>query len=164
VPKEIERKFLVANDGWRREADRGRKLRQAYLAETDRAAIRVRIIDDAAAVITIKSARSGLSRQEFEYPVPLSDAKELAELRQGSELQKTRFQAPYAGRMWEVDVYGGDNAGLIIAEIELKRETETVALPPWIGREVTGEQRYYAAKLARHPFRSWGDADTGEGG
>jgi adenylate cyclase len=164
VPQEIERKFLVANDGWRREADGGRKLRQAYLAETERAAIRVRIIDDSAAFITIKSARTGLSRPEFEYSVPLSDARELAELRRGSELQKTRFRALAAGRCWEIDVYDGDNAGLVLAEVELESEDASVEIPSWVGQEVTGEQRYYAAKLAAHPFRSWGDNKAGRSG
>lgn len=162
MPQEIERKFLVANDGWRTLADQGRALRQAYLAETNRAAIRVRIIDDKAAVITIKSANPGLSRAEFEYPVPLADAEALAELRQGSMLEKRRFRAPHAGRTWEVDVYAGDNAGLVIAEIELESETAGVAFPPWLGREVTGEARYYAARLATRPFRSW--AETAGGG
>jgi adenylate cyclase len=124
----------------------------------------VRIIDDAAAVITIKSARSGLSRQEFEYSVPLPEAEELAELRQGSELRKTRFRAWYAGRCWEIDTYDGDNAGLVLAEVELESETDTVEIPPWVGREVTGEQRYYAAKLTVHPFRAWSATETGEGG
>jgi adenylate cyclase len=163
VPHEIERKFLVANDGWRRGADRGRELRQAYLAETDRASIRVRIVDDSNALITIKGARAGLSRQEFEYPLPLEDARALSELRQGSVVEKTRFLAPHAGRIWEVDVYSGDNAGLVIAEIELESETAAVELPPWIGREVTSEARYYAARLAARPFRSWSDAETREG-
>jgi adenylate cyclase len=159
VPREIERKFLVANDGWRVGADRGRSFRQAYLAETDRAAIRVRISDGKDAVVTIKSARAGLSRSEFEYAVPVADAEAMTELRQGSVLQKTRFRAPHAGRTWEVDVYDGENAGLVIAEIEIESETATVDLPPWLGREVTGERRFYAAQLAQHPFRSWGEAE-----
>jgi adenylate cyclase len=163
VPQEIERKFLVANDGWRANADRGRQFRQAYLAETDRAAIRVRIIDGASAVFTIKSAKSGLSREEFEYPLPLADAEDLTELRQGSVLQKTRFHAPHAGRTWEVDVYSGDNAGLVIAEIELDSEDAAVELPPWIGREITGEARYYASRLSARPFTSWDDAERSEG-
>ncbi len=155
VPQEIERKFLVANDGWRAGADQGRRFRQAYLAETDRAVVRVRITDDAHAVITVKSANPGLSRVEFEYPLPLADAEALAELRQGTVLQKTRFHAPHRGRTWEVDVYGGDNEGLVIAEIELESETEQVELPPWLGREVTGEARYYASRLSTLPYRSW---------
>ena len=87
--------------------------------------------------------------------MPLADAEALTELRQGSVLQKTRFRAPHGGRTWEVDVYAGDNAGLVIAEIELESEAAAVKLPPWFGREVTGEARYYAARLAEQPFRSW---------
>jgi adenylate cyclase len=163
VPQEIERKFLVANDAWRATADRGRRFAQAYLAETDRAAIRVRIIDGTSAVFTIKAAKSGLSRQEFEYPLPLADAEALTELRQGSVLQKTRFRTPHAGHTWEVDVYSGDNDGLVIAEIELDSEDATVELPSWVGREVTGEVRYYASRLSARPFRSWDSAESSEG-
>ena len=159
MPHEIERKFLVANDGWRGGADRDKRLRQAYLAQTDRASIRVRIGDDTTAVLTIKSAVPGLSRLEFEYPVPAADAEVLTTLRQGIELAKTRYHVPFAGRTWEVDVYSGENEGLVIAEIELENEAARLELPPWVGREVTGEARYYAARLADHPFRSWAGAD-----
>jgi adenylate cyclase len=155
VSREIERKFLVANNDWRILADNGRRLRQAYLADTDRAAVRVRIINDDRAVLTIKSAEAGLSRQEFEYALPKADAEALIELRQGSILDKTRFHLRHSGHIWEVDVYGGDNAGLVIAEIELASEDAAIELPPWLGDEVTGERRYYAARLAVRPFRSW---------
>ena len=154
MPREIERKFLVANDGWRVHADAGRRLRQAYLAETGRAVVRARL-EGTGAVLTIKSAEPGLSRQEFEYPVPVSDAEALIELRQGSVLEKTRFHVPHAGRRWEVDVYEGDNTGLTIAEIELESEAAAVDLPAWIGREVTGERRFYASALAERPYSSW---------
>jgi len=164
VPREIERKFLVANDAWRAAADRGERLRQAYLAETERAAVRVRIIDDDRAVLTIKSAEAGLSRQEFEYALPAADAEGLIELRQGSILDKTRFHVRHAGCTWEVDVYAGENSGLVIAEIELASEDASVELPPWLGDEVTGDRRYYAARLAVRPFRSWPEAaERGEG-
>lgn len=159
MPQEIERKFLVAGEGWRAEAESERRLRQAYLADTGRAAIRVRIEDKACAFLTVKSAAAGMTRQEFEYPLPLADAEALFDLRQGSTVEKTRFHVPYAGRRWEVDVYAGDNAGLVVAEIELESEAAAVELPPWLGREVTGEQRYYASALARHPVRSWPSAD-----
>lgn len=159
MPTEIERKFIVANDGWRGGADGGREFRQAYLAQTDHASIRVRIIDGKEAVITIKSAEPGLSRSEFEYPVPLADAEALAQLRQGDELAKTRFRTPYAGRTWEVDVYSGDNSGLVLAEIELENSDANVGLPSWLGREVTGDRLYYAASLSRHPFRLWTSAE-----
>jgi adenylate cyclase len=155
VPQEIERKFIVASDDWRAVAKPGLRLRQAYLAETDRVAIRVRIEDGERALLTIKSAKAGLTRSEFEYEVPIADALELAELRHGSVLEKDRFRVPHAGRDWEVDVYAGVNEGLAIAEIELAGESDPVALPLWVGREVTGEARYYAARLATHPFRAW---------
>jgi adenylate cyclase len=160
VAQEIERKFLVANDGWRAGADQGRRLRQAYLAVTERAAIRVRIEDDIDAVLTVKSANPGLTRVEFEYPLPLRDAETLATLREGAVLQKTRFVVPHGGRDWEVDVYAGDNHGLVIAEIETETETADVELPPWVGEEVTGEARYYAARLAMQPYRSWAPASA----
>ena len=155
MPQEIERKFLVAGDAWRSEADGGRRLRQAYLAETERAVVRVRIDGGVRAVLTIKSAAPGLSRQEFEYGLPLDDAEALIALSQGSVLEKTRYEVPYCGRRWEVDVYAGDNDGLVVAEIELESEAALVELPPWLGQEVTGDARYYASRLARTPFRSW---------
>lgn len=159
MPQEIERKFLVADDAWRAAADSGRRLRQAYLADTGRAAVRIRIEDDSRAFLTIKSATSGMTRQEFEYPLPLGDAEALLDLRQGSIVEKARFHVPHAGRRWEVDVYAGDNEGLIVAEVELESETAAAVLPAWLGREVTGEKRYYASALALHPFGSWPPSD-----
>jgi adenylate cyclase len=164
VLQEIERKFLVASDAWRRGADQGRRFRQAYLAETDRAVVRVRIEDDARGFLTVKSAKAGLSRAEIECPLKLTEAETLIELRQGSVLRKTRFHTAHAGRIWEVDVYCGENAGLVTAEIELASEEETVELPPWLGQEVTGTARYYAARLARHPYASWSEAERRQSG
>jgi adenylate cyclase len=155
MAREIERKFLVKDDDWRAGADSGRRLRQAYLADTERAAVRVRIEENRRGWLTIKSAEAGLSRQEFEYPLPVSDAEELLELRTGSVLDKTRFRVPHAGRTWEIDVYSGENAGLVLAEIELEEEGAHIDLPAWAGAEVTGEARYYAARLAHEPFASW---------
>jgi len=163
VPREIERKFLVADDSWREGADAGRRLRQAYLAETERAAIRVRIEDGARAVLTIKSAEPGLSRAEFEYSIPVADAEALTELRQGSTLDKTRHRTLHCGCVWEIDVYAGENEGLTVAEIELGSESESIDLPAWLGQEVTDSPRYYAAKLAQHPFRDWTDAERARG-
>ena len=153
MPKEIERKFLVASDDWRANADSGRELVQAYLAETDQAVVRIRIAAGAEAFLTIKSAAPGMLRDEFEYPIPVADAEKLIALRRGSILAKTRFRVRHAGRVWEVDVYSGDNEGLVIAEIELESEAAAIDLPPWVGREVTGEARYYASRLSREPFR-----------
>ena len=161
MPQEIERKFLVATDGWRQRANAGRRLRQAYIAETERAVVRVRVEEPARGWLTIKSADSGLSRQEFEYPVPVSDAEALMALRIGSVLDKTRFHVPHAGCRWEVDVYAGENEGLTIAEIELESESAEVVMPPWIGAEVTGDPRYYAVRLAHEPFRSWAASRQG---
>ena len=163
MPHEIERKFLVVGDGWREGADRGEELRQAYLAETDRVSVRVRIIDDASAVITVKSAQPRLARKEYEYAIPVRDALAMADLRRGSLLQKTRFRSVHAGRTWEIDVYSGENMGLVIAEVELESENEAVDLPRWVGREVTGEERYYASRLAVRPFSGWSESASGGG-
>ena len=157
MPLEIERKFLVENDSWRGRADAGRQLRQAYLAETERVVVRVRREGDARALLTIKSAVPGLTRLEFEYPIPPADADALSELRHGVVLEKTRYLVPDAGRVWEVDVYAGDNEGLVIAEIELASEAAEIERPAWLGREVTGDARYYASRLAKTPFRLWGE-------
>lgn len=156
MPVEIERKFLVENDSWRGHADRGRRLMQAYLAETDRAVVRVRIEDGTRAVMTVKSAVAGLTRQEFEYSIPPEDAQALAALRQGAVLDKTRFLVPHAGRQWELDLYAGENLGLVLAEIELESEAADFDHPPWLGAEVTGDARYYASRLSRNPFSAWG--------
>jgi adenylate cyclase len=165
MPQEIERKFLVADSSWRGQADAGRRLRQAYLAETDKLVVRARVVDGGEALLTIKSAESGLSRQEYEYSIPLVDGEALMALRQGSVLEKTRYHVTHAGRGWEVDVYHGENAGLVLAEIEIESEAATVDQPPWLGREVTGDARYYAARLAQHPFGAWQTDDaSGERG
>jgi len=94
----------------------------------------------------------------------LADAEALTKLRQGSELSKTRFRAFFAGRTWEVDVYSGENAGLVVAEIELEKGEAAVKLPPWLGREVTGERRFYAAQLSQRPYRSWPSTERQGGG
>jgi len=160
---EIERKFLVANDAWRAGADAGHRLRQAYLAETGQVAIRVRVVDGSSAVLTIKSAAPGVSREEYEYPIPPSDADALIELGGGSVLDKTRFRVPHGGRTWEVDVYSGENESLVVAEVEIEDAAARVEPPPWVGREVTDDPRYYAASLAKRPYRLWSDPDVRRG-
>jgi adenylate cyclase len=132
---------------------------QAYLAETERAVVRVRIEDGARAALTVKSAMPGLTRQEFEYPIPPEDAEALAALRTGAALEKIRFLVTDGGRTWEIDVYAGENAGLVIAELELESEAAAFEQPAWLGREVTGDARYYASRLACRPFRSWGERE-----
>ena len=148
MAEEIERKFVVKNDGWRAAATGSRHLRQAYLARTEALVARVRLIDDAEAVITIKSAGTALSRQEFEYPIPVADALALMKLSVGRPISKRRHIVPADPGGWEIDVFEGEHAGLILAEIELPHEDADFARPDWLGEEVTGEPRYYNATLA----------------
>ena len=146
--QEIERKFLVADDGWRADVERSVAVTQGYLALTDRAVIRVRIVDDATATLTIKSAASGAVRDEFEYAIPLDDARALLALHLGRLIEKRRHIVRIAGARWEIDVFAGDHQGLVLAEIELADAASPIDPPPWLGREVTGEARYYNARLA----------------
>lgn len=119
MPIEIERKFLIASEAWRTEVANHSGIRQAYLAVTDTAAVRVRIVD-AAAFLTIKSAGPAISREEFEYSIPLGDAEALLALRTGRLIEKRRYIVPHGTLRWEIDVFSGDLAGLVIAEIELR--------------------------------------------
>ena len=152
---EIERKYLVRNDDWRARAHREVRYLQGYLATTRHCSVRVRVGGDTA-FLNVKGATVGASRLEFEYTVPVEDAEVmLRELCAGRVVEKTRYFVPHGGREWEVDVFEGDNAGLVVAEIALDDEAETVALPDWAGEEVTGDVRYYNSHLAVTPFREW---------
>lgn len=144
---EIERKFLVTGDGWRSAVTSHVDIRQAYLAVTDANTVRVRIYGGMA-FLTIKSAGAGLSRQEFEFPIPVADAEALLALRRGRVIEKRRHVVPAGALQWEIDVFAGDFAGLVIAEIELPHETADIARPGWLGAEVTGDARYGNAQLA----------------
>jgi len=155
VAFEIERKFLVANDDWRGLATRTLHIRQAYLASSDKASIRVRIVDDSKATLTIKSRGADLKRLELTYDIPVLEAEALLALRQGSLIDKHRSVVPHGGLNWEIDQFNGENAGLVVAEIELHSETQSVALPAWIGREVTGHRRYYNSALSQQPYPTW---------
>jgi adenylate cyclase len=152
---EIERKFLVRGEEWRKHATARSFLRQSYLASGDRSSTRVRIANDADATVTIKSKRAQLRRVEVEYAVSVPDAEALMALRHSGLIEKTRFTVPWEGSSWEVDVFSGDNSGLVIAEIELCHEHETFHRPPWVGQEVTGHAHYYNGSLARRPFCQW---------
>ncbi len=144
--REIERKFLL-NDTAFLTGLRGERLAQGYLATTARATVRVRT-GDGRAWLTVKGRTEGFSRHELEYEIPLAHAELcLAELCTGAVIDKTRFRVPYAGKVWEVDVFHGDNDGLVVAEIELLREDEPFECPPWLGAEVSGDPRYYNANL-----------------
>jgi adenylate cyclase len=152
---EIEHKFLLKNDEWRETADTGTRFRQGYLIGAERASVRVRI-EGEGANINIKSATLGIRRQEYEYPIPLEDALELLDtLCEQPQIEKTRYRVPYGEHIWEVDVFAGDNEGLIVAEVELGAENEVFAMPPWAGKEVSEDTRYYNVCLVKHPFSEW---------
>jgi adenylate cyclase len=154
MPAEIERKFLVAGDGWNAAAKGSSVIRQAYLAATDKTSVRARIKDETEAFLTIKSAESGHSRREYEYPIPVADARELMALRIGRLIEKRRYIVPAGALRWEIDVFSGDHQGLIIAEIELPDADASFERPDWLGKEVTGDLRYYNVSLALNGTRS----------
>ena len=158
---EIERKFLLASDGWRAQASRSVRMAQGYLNDADavttgrqHVSVRVRIAGDVAH-LNIKSREAGPSRQEFEYPIPLHEAEALLALCVGGRIEKQRHYVTHAGHLWEIDVFDGDNAGLMVAEIELASEDEVFARPDWLGSEVTDQNRYYNLMLAERPFSHW---------
>jgi adenylate cyclase len=140
---------------WQRFVNDRTSIRQAYLASSDKASIRVRIEEESAATLTVKSRPHQLRRLELEYPIPVLEAEALMRLRRGSVIEKTRHVVPCGELSWEVDVFVGENAGLTIAEIELRDEHQRIELPNWIGAEVTGQLPYYNSSLAERPFSSW---------
>jgi adenylate cyclase len=152
---EIERKFLVRNGSWRARADAGTRFRQGYFTTPRRASIRVRI-EGEHANINIKSAELGVRRLEFEYPVPLEEAEQMLEqLCEQPQVEKTRYHVQHAGQTWEIDVFEGDNTGLVVAEIELESEDAEFARPDWLGEEVSDDPRYYNVSLVTHPYKDW---------
>jgi adenylate cyclase len=156
---EIERKFLVRDNDWRQLATKYCDIRQAYLTIGGKASVRVRIRDDGTATLTMKSRPAELRRLELEYPIPILEAEALMPLRQGSVVEKVRYRIPWGDLAWEIDVFSGENEGLVIAEIELADEQQHVELPSWIGEEVTGNAQYYNSFLVQHPFCSWSEPD-----
>ena len=158
MAKEIERKFLVASDGWRENARAGKSFRQAIIFSQGNRTLRVRAIDRKKARLTIKIGINGISRHEFEFDVPMKDAEELLALANGHMITKTRYEVKHARHVWEVDVYGGELEGLVVAEVEMKSEKESPALPDWVGREVTGDARYSNQALAEGSLpENWRD-------
>ena len=154
MAKEIERKFLVKPRDFDAMA-KGVEIRQGYLASSPTHSVRVRTYGDKA-FVTIKGATKGSSRDEYEYEIPPSDAREILDhLCEVKPIDKVRYRIPFNGHTWEVDRFLGDNEGLLVAEVELKSENESVETPDWIDREVTGDPRYYNSNLSRHPFRTW---------
>lgn len=160
MPIEIERKFLLAGDGWRQQVSRSRVMRQGYLGNTaGKASVRVRL-DGAEARLNIKAAVVGAARAEYDYPIPVEDAEEILAALCVGRVEKTRHYVEHDGYTWEIDEFDGDNAGLIVAELELKDAAEAFSRPQWLGGEVTDQQRYYNHALALHPYRHWNDAGS----
>ncbi len=152
---EIERKFLLIGDAWRENA-RGTLLRQGYISTQPGRTVRVRTANSQG-YLTLKGKTTGISRCEFEYPIPLDDANMLLDqLCEQPILEKIRYLVDYKGFIWEVDEFLGDNAGLLIAEIELEAENQSFAKPEWLGEEVSGDRRYFNSSLSRYPFLRWG--------
>ncbi|MCM2475873.1 CYTH domain-containing protein [Rhizobium sp. CG5] len=151
MAKEIERKFLVLSDDWRPLATSSTPMRQAYIASMDDRSVRVRTRNGTSAMLTIKIGQNLRVRDEFEYPVPLADAQELMTLAIGRVIEKTRHTVEHGGFIWEVDVFEGVYEGLIIAEVEMRSETDDPALPAWLGAEITGDRRYSNQSLAIEP-------------
>jgi CYTH domain-containing protein len=150
---EIERKFLVATDGWRG-GDPGVPYRQGYLCTDPDRVVRVRTMGDRAA-LTVKGRAHGPVRAEFEYEIPVAEARELLAMCGLPPLEKTRYRVPHGAATWEVDVYHGANEGLVVAEIELESADQPFDRPDWVGREVTDDSRYSNSNLAARPYATW---------
>jgi len=149
---EIERKFLVRGDAWKQ--GEVQRLSQGYLNKEKSRTVRVRITDEQA-FLTIKGKTAGLTRSEFEYPIPIADAEEMLLLCGDATLQKNRYVLPVGDLIWEIDEFLGANQGLVVAEVELISETQHVELPDWVGQEVSGDARYYNSSLVQLPYSRW---------
>ena len=152
---EIERKFLLNDNSWKEFAGEGTKYSQGYLVGSKQASVRVRIQGDKA-FLNVKSATIDITRQEFEYEVPLADAQEMLEtLCEKPLISKTRYHLNHENHVWEIDVFDGENNGLVVAEIELADKNEVFSKPTWLGEEVSDDARYYNTCLVKHPFKNW---------
>ncbi len=152
---EIERKFLLRNDSWREQGGPGTPYRQGYLAGGTCSSVRARI-EGNQANLNIKSGDLSIRRTEYEYPIPLKDAQEILDnLCPGGIIEKTRYRVLHAGHVWEIDVFVGDNQGLVVAEIELQHEDEEFERPDWLGEEVSDDPRYYNVNLVACPYKDW---------
>ena len=152
---EIERKFLLLNKDWRDIVKSDTQIVQAYLANNEFSSTRIRIQGDKAN-INIKSATLGITRTEFEYAIPVVDAQLMIDnLCVKPVIEKTRYMVDYMHHTWEIDVFSGDNEGLIVAEIELSSPDEAFEKPSWLGKEVSNDARYYNVCLVKNPYKSW---------
>ena len=154
---EIERKFLVKGDEWRA-IGKGQLYCQGYISTESSSTVRVRVVGSQG-YLTIKGAgKMGGIRPEYEYPIPLADAEEMLQLLcKKPFIEKTRYKIPIGDLIWEVDEFYGENQGLIMAEVELQSEDQSIDIPDWIGQEVTGDRRYFNAYLVKHPYCEWGN-------
>lgn len=153
--KEIERKYLVNHNLWQNmQKPKGEFYRQGYLLTDPNKTVRVRQTIGKG-FLTIKGLSVGATRPEFEYEIPVEDAKELLDKFSISELTKTRYKIIFENKVWEVDEFSGDNIGLIVAEIELTSEDESLVIPAWIDKEVTGQEKYYNSNLTLEPYKNW---------
>ena len=153
---EIERKFLLKNSDWKK-LDQHLKpalIRQGYLNSEPERTVRIRLKDEKG-FITIKGKMNGLTRTEFEYPIPPADAISLLQMCDGPLIEKTRYFIKEHNQLWEIDEFFGDNEGLVLAEAELVSETQELIIPEWIGEEVTQDRRYYNSNLAINPYIQW---------
>lgn len=148
MAKEIERKFLVNGPEWRTLVSDKLEIRQFYLASHSGRSVRVRITNGVKAKLTLKFGEQGRERDEFEYPIPLSDAATMEQFAIGNVIEKTRHHVSHRGHLYEVDVFHGALSGLIIVELETPEQVPAAMLPGWLGREVTGEAEYYNSSLA----------------
>ena len=154
MPEEIERKFLVTGDGWRATAQ-GMHYRQGFLSTEPERTVRVRLAGPRGS-ITIKGKTVGARREEFEYEIPVPDAKRMLDaLCKRPLIEKVRYTLPVGRHIWEIDVFGGDNAGLVVAEVELGSEDEAFEKPDWAGEEVTDDPRYFNSNLVAKPYSTW---------
>jgi len=155
MPLEIEKKYLLKNDQWRTEVISSTVFKQGYFGGGGKASLRVRIEGDKAN-LNIKGATIGIVRQEYEYSIPLSEAQELLDnLCEQPLIEKTRHIVKTNTHKWEIDEFTGDNAGLIVAEVELQSEQEVIQLPDWVGQEVSADEKYYNVALRTNPFKNW---------
>ena len=160
MPLEIERKYLVRNDSWRSLGE-GNRYRQGYLSTEPGRIVRIRVAAGKG-FITVKGLTVNMTRPEYEYAIPVEDANEMLDtLCLKPIIEKVRYTIEHDGLFWEVDEFEGENAGLVIAEVELARADQTILLPDWIGEEVTDDARYYNASLIANPFTHWGNDSPG---
>jgi len=155
MPQEIERKYLVSSDRWRSQIARQYTIRQGYLCVEPERTVRVRL-RDRVGFLTIKGKSAGIARAEYEYEIPADEASELLDgLCLRPLIEKTRYCVEFSGLTWEIDEFFGENAGLVLAEVELTSTEQAIALPDWVGKEVSSDRRYFNAYLTQHPFKTW---------